>query len=252
MASTSRILITTFHRETTKTRDHATSSTKTILRPVFPTVPPPAQRLLVFARLPERGKVKTRLAESIGEERALAAYEIMLRDLLNSIGTPSAETEIEILWAPTESANGDALTRVFGSYSTAMQTGATLGDRLSMAFSERFFFHATQKIIAIGVDDPSLPRTLIDHAFALLDSCEWVAGPAEDGGYYLIGCRAASFDPKIFQDVNWGTSTVFATTISKLAEWQGSVAVLPVRWDIDEVEDWERYQQLGRIMTTQK
>ena len=107
--------------------------------------------------------MKTRLAESIGEDAALAAYETMLRDLLASIGRPSPEVEIEILWAPTESANGASLSNAFGDLPTAMQTGATLGDRLSMAFSERFFFHATQKIVAIGVDDPSLPRTLIDQ-----------------------------------------------------------------------------------------
>jgi hypothetical protein len=214
---------------------------ETILGALFATVPPPAQRLLVFARLPEHGKVKTRLAESIGDAAALAAYETMLRDLLASIGRPSREVEIEILWAPTEAANGESLANAFGDLPTAMQTGATLGDRLSMAFSERFFFHATQKIVAIGVDDPSLPRTLIDHALALLDSCEWVLGPAEDGGYYLIGCRAAAFDPAIFRDVALGTPSVFATTVSKIAEWQSTVAVLPVRWDIDVAEDWERY-----------
>jgi len=208
---------------------------------VFLTIPPPAQRLLVFARLPERGRVKTRLAESIGDDAALAAYETMLRDLLASIGKPRPDTEIEIVWAPTEAANGESLARAFGDLPTAMQTGATLGDRLSMAFSERFFFHATQKIVAIGVDDPNLPRTLIDHAFALLDSCEWITGPTEDGGYYLIGCRSAAFDPAIFQNVDWGTPSVFATTMSKIAEWQSSVAVLPERWDIDVVEDWERY-----------
>lgn len=211
---------------------------------MFSTIPPPAQRLLVFARLPERGKVKTRLAESIGEEGALTAYETMLRDLLASIGTSSPETEIEILWAPTEAANGQSLKSAFGDIPTAMQTGATLGDRMSMAFSERFFFHATQKIVAIGVDDPRLPRTLIDTAFAHLDSSEWVIGPAEDGGYYLIGCRAAAFDPEIFQDVAWGTSSVFASTMGKIAEWQSSIAVLPVRWDVDVVEDWERYRAL--------
>jgi len=208
---------------------------------VFPTVPPPAQRLLVFARLPERGKVKTRLAASLGEDGALAAYETMLRDLLASIGKSSPEVEIEILWAPTENANGETLARVFGDLPTTMQTGANLGDRLSMAFSERFFFHATQKIVAIGVDDPRLPRKIIDDAFALLDSCEWVTGPAEDGGYYLIGCRAAAFDPEIFQDVAWGTPSVFTSTIDRIAAWENSVAVLPERWDIDVIEDWERY-----------
>src|SRR6185295_287885 len=67
---------------------------ETILGTLFPTVPPPAQRLLVFARLPERGHVKTRLAESIGEDAALAGYETMLRDLLTSIGRPSPDVEI--------------------------------------------------------------------------------------------------------------------------------------------------------------
>jgi rSAM/selenodomain-associated transferase 1 len=208
---------------------------------VFPTVPPPQQRLLVFARLPELGRVKTRLAQSIGDDRALAVYEAMLRDLLASIGQSNAETEIEILWAPSENANGEMLTRAFGDFPTAMQSGQSLGDRLSMAFSERFFFHATQKIIAIGVDDPRLPRGLIDQAFGLLDSCEWVAGPASDGGYYLIGCRAAAFDPEVFQDIEWGSSTVFASTLAKIRDWENCVAVLPVRHDIDIAEDLERY-----------
>ena len=70
----------------------------------FPTIPPPPERLLVFARLPELGKVKTRLARAIGQEKALAVYEAMLRDLLASIGQSSKRMEIEILWAPTESA----------------------------------------------------------------------------------------------------------------------------------------------------
>jgi rSAM/selenodomain-associated transferase 1 len=208
---------------------------------VFSTVPPPAQRLLVFARLPEYGRVKTRLAKSIGDANALAAYETMLRDLQTSIGPRSPEMEIEILWAPSELANGDTLAKAFGDFPTAMQTGTSLGDRLSMAFAERFFFHATQKIVAIGVDDPSIPRALIESAFALLDSCEWVVGPAADGGYYLIGCRAAAFDPAIFEDVAWGTSSVLPATMGKIGLWQSSVALLPERWDIDEIEGWKRY-----------
>jgi len=208
---------------------------------VFPTVPPPQQRLLVFARLPERGRVKTRLAQSLGEDRTLAVYEAMLRDLLASIGESNAETEVEILWAPSENANGEMLTRAFGDLPTAMQTGQSLGDRLSMSFSERFFFHATEKVIAIGVDDPRLPRDLIDHAFGLLDSCEWVIGPASDGGYYLIGCRASAFDSGVFQGIEWGSSSVFASTLAKIRDWQTCVAVLPLRHDIDVAEDLDRY-----------
>lgn len=208
---------------------------------MFPTVPPPPQRLLVFARLPEAGRVKTRLAAEIGPERALAVYEAMLRDLIASIGPSSPETEIEFLWPPTPSANGAALRRAFAHHNVAMQTGETLGDRLSMALSERFYFHRTEKIVAIGVDDPLLPRTLIDHAFALLDSCEYVIGPAVDGGYYLFGCRAMSFEPSVFQDISWGTSNVLSHTIGRIAATGRTMAMLPERFDIDTAEDLERY-----------
>lgn len=211
---------------------------------MFATVPPPPQRLLVFARLPEPGRVKTRLAADVGDERALAIYEAMLRDLVGGIGDSSPELEIEFLWPPSPNANGTLLRRAFAHHSVAMQTGATLGDRLSMAFSERFFFHRTKKIIAIGVDDPLLPRELIDHAFALLDSCEYVVGPATDGGYYLFGCRALSFDPSVFADIEWGTSSVLPTTLARIAGMSRTVALLPERMDVDTAEDLERYAAL--------
>jgi rSAM/selenodomain-associated transferase 1 len=213
---------------------------------VFATVPPPSQRLLVFARLPELGQVKTRLGATIGDQRALAVYEAMLRDVIASIGESTPDTEIEFLWTPATRANGEALRRAFAHHAVAMQTGKDLSERLSMAFSERFFFHCTEKIIAIGVDDPTLPRELLDHAFALLDSCEFVVGPATDGGYYLIGCRAGAFDPDVFDGIEWGTSRVFAATMEKIRAIGRTVAVLPERYDIDVVEDLERFAREGR------
>lgn len=205
----------------------------------FETIPPAPKRLLVFARLPERGAVKTRLAAEIGDDRALAVYSAMLRDTLASIGESRDDTEVEVMWAPTEAANGDALAKAFGQRSLAMQTGETLGERLSMAFSERFFFHRTERIVAVGVDDPTLPRPLIDAAFALLESCDWVVGPARDGGYYLIGCRGPAFDNDAFQDVAWGTSSVFSSTVAKIRAWQSNLAILPMRSDIDTAADLE-------------
>ena len=208
---------------------------------MFPTVPPPSQRLLVFARLPELGRVKTRMAAEIGPERALAVYEAMLADLIAGIGSSTPDTEIEFLWPPTPAASGAALRRAFAHHAVAMQTGADLGDRLSMALSERFFFHRTEKIIAIGADDPTLTRELIDHAFALLDSCEYVVGPAEDGGYYLIGCRALSFDPSVFHGIAWGAPSVLAATLDKIAALQRTFALLPERYDLDTAADLERF-----------
>jgi rSAM/selenodomain-associated transferase 1 len=181
--------------------------------------------------------VKTRLAASIGNDRALALYEAMLRDLLASIGGSTPEREVEVMWAPTAAANGESLERAFGSRSLAMQTGETLSERLAMAFSERFFFHRTMKIIAIGVDDPLLPADLVDHAFHLLDACEWVVGPATDGGYYLIGCRAAAFDTEMFTGIEWGTSSVLETTLAKIRAKDACFALLPERSDIDVAED---------------
>jgi rSAM/selenodomain-associated transferase 1 len=209
--------------------------------PAFPTVPPPPNRLLVFARLPESGAVKTRLAASIGNDRALAVYEALLRDVLQSVGTSSADTEVEVMWAPTPAASRHALARAFAPHATAMQTGETLGDRLTMAFSERFFFHRTQKIVAVGVDEPRLGRDVVDHAFALLDSCEWVVGPADDGGYYLIGCRAQAFDNAVFRDVAWGTDAVLETTLARIRRANSTLALLPRRYDIDTVDDLRRY-----------
>jgi rSAM/selenodomain-associated transferase 1 len=210
---------------------------------VFATVPPPPRRLLIFARVPEHGKVKTRLAQSIGEEKALAVYEAMLRDVLSSVGGSADDLEIEVMWSPTESADGESLHRAFGHRPLAMQTGSNLGDRMSMAFSERFFFHRTEMIIAIGVDDPLLTRAAIDHAFSLLDSCEWVLGPASAGGYYLIGCRAAAFDPSLFRDIEWGSESVLRTTMDRIRSREACLAMLPLHHDIDVEPDLRRFAE---------
>lgn len=185
--------------------------------------------------------MKTRLAAETGDERALAAYSAMLRDVVANLGESNETTEIECFWAPSPDADGAALRAAFAHHSVAIQTGTTLGDRLAMAFSERFFFHRTMKIIAIGSDEPTLDRPFIDRAFALLDSCEYVVGPTEDGGYYLIGCRALSFQSAIFRDIDWGTSNVLRQTVEKIAASSRTVALLPARYDLDTAADLERY-----------
>lgn len=207
----------------------------------FATRPPPRNRLLIFARVPEQGRVKSRLARELGEARTLELYEAMVSDLLASIGSASFDLEIEVLWTGSEEVSGSLLERHFGDRPLARQAGETLGDRLAVSFGERIFFHRAEKVIAIGTDDPSLTREAVERAFLLLDSCDWVIGPAEDGGYYLIGCRAASYDSSIFRDIEWGTSEVLETTISRIRETGSSMALLPHRRDIDIVEDLRMY-----------
>lgn len=203
----------------------------------FPTTRRPRQKLLVFARVPELGAVKTRLARTIGQERALEAYRAMISDLLRSLDGLSDDIEVEVLWSGTEAVDGAALRAAFGERALAMQAGTTLEQRIVAAFSERIIFHQAAKVIAIGIDEPSLPGAMVDHAFRLLDSCEWVLGPAADGGYYLVGCRGDAFRTEVFRDIPWGTDTVFARTRDKIRAIGASTAILPVRADIDLEDD---------------
>ena len=170
---------------------------------MYPTIAPPPQRLLILTPL-----------ETAAD--------------LEAVGSSTTETEIEILGEPTPTANGETLRRAFGDRPVAMQTGATLGDRLCMAFSERFFFQRTEKIIAIGMDDPLLDRETIDHAFELLNSCDWVLGPADEGRCYLIGCRGAAFESGIFMDVDW-TSEPLERSLQMIRGWEATLAMLPRR-----------------------
>ncbi|HVT45762.1 MAG TPA: TIGR04282 family arsenosugar biosynthesis glycosyltransferase [Thermoanaerobaculia bacterium] len=198
---------------------------------------PPASRLLVFTRVPELGRVKSRLAHLLGEEKALRLHEAMIADLLAAIGESTDTLEIEILWTGSREVTGSTLRRYFDSRPVAMQTGSTLGDRLAVAFSERIFFHATDKVLAIGTDDPTLTRETVELAFDLLDSCDWVLGPATDGGYYLIGCRGASYHSSVFRDIEWGTAGVFRATRERIRALGATLAILPSHTDIDEVDD---------------
>lgn len=228
--------------------------TDTMRMSMFPTTVRPRQKLLVFARLPELGRVKTRIAAEIGHERTLDAYRAMLDDLLARIGHSDEEIQVEIMWTASQDATGDDLRAAFGDRMLAMQTGATLGDRMNIAFSERVFFHDAAKVIAIGTDDPGIDRSTVARAFRLLDSCDWVVGPSSDGGYYLIGCRGGDFFSEVFMDIEWSTDTVLEATLEKIRDRGLTVALLPQRTDIDHASDLRelatvrRDGRLGRLL----
>lgn len=182
--------------------------------------------------------MKTRLAAEVGEETALQLYRAMLADVLAAVGPSDDQTLVEVMWTGGADATGREIIEAFGhDVELARQSGATLGDRLAMAFSERVVFHEAGKIIAIGTDDPALDRRFLDRAFLLLDSCDWVIGPATDGGYYLIGARGEAYRNSVFADIAWGTATVFQSTLDAIRRMKSTVAVLPMRNDIDTAED---------------
>lgn len=164
-------------------------------------------------------------------------YQALLSDLLDRLEPLRDELSIEILWTADGDVTGAELRRSFRDFELARQAGEDLGERMQMAFSERIFFHEAEKVVAIGVDDPSIDEATVRNAFALLESCEWIIAPAEDGGYRMIGCRGGAFRSAVFRDVSWGSATVFAKTLRALRAMKKTLAILPCRRDIDDVDD---------------
>ncbi len=189
--------------------------------------------LIIFVRNPEPGKVKTRLAASVGEDAALAIYLELLqltRNVALNVDTP------KYLWYSHFIDNEDPWPS--SGFTKRLQQGDDLGSRMAFAFEETLRDH--DKAVIIGSDCPYLTPVLIEEAFEALDEREFVIGPATDGGYYLLGMRR--FIPGVFQDINWSTDSVCAETIRKIRQAGAQYRLLPTLGDIDEIEDWRRYK----------
>lgn len=213
----------------------------------FETTHRPRRRLLLFARVPRRGEVKSRVAKGAGEDRALELYRAMLADLLDELRSLPAGIGVEVVWTADGEVTGDDLRAAFRDFETSRQCGHDLGERILVSFSERFFFHEVRSIIAIGVDDPGIRAGDIVRAFDLLESCEWVIGPAEDGGYWLIGSRAGAFRTAAFRGIEWGSSSVLEATLHILRRSQATIALLQPRRDIDQLDDLRVLHENGAL-----
>jgi len=186
--------------------------------------------LLIFTRNPELGKVKTRLAKIIGDEKALEVY----CDLLFQTMTVTKPINCDkFVFYDTTIVEDDIWSNEF--YYKKLQSNGDLGKRMQDAF-ESLFEMGYQNCIIIGSDLFDLKTSLVETAFSKLFDHDAVIGPAEDGGYYLLGLKMNN--SLIFQNKDWGTNTVFAATISDLAFQK--VCVLDTLNDIDTFEDLER------------
>ncbi|KAA9345914.1 TIGR04282 family arsenosugar biosynthesis glycosyltransferase [Adhaeribacter soli] len=184
--------------------------------------------LIIFVRNPELGKVKTRLAATIGEENALRVYKELLRHtrditqnlpvrkLLFFTGSPDPAFWPSEIYEPYRQEEGD------------------LGFRMEKAF-EQAFAEGGRKVIIIGSDCHELQEENISEAFEKLNSHKAVIGPAADGGYYLLGFSA--LNRSVFQHKTWSTDTVFHDTIRDFDREGLTYAVLPVLHDVDEGKD---------------
>lgn len=208
-----------------------------ITAPVRPRAP---GTVIVFARVPALGKVKTRLAAHVGDDRALALYRRMLAHSLRVARDSGRAVELCIAGADVEGECA-AQARDHGARLTA-QIGHDLGARMRGAL-ERVLQDGGGPAVLIGCDCPALAVEDLLAAFAALGGHDAVFSPTEDGGYVLVGLRRALAG--LFEGPQWGTSQVMAQTRARLAASGAPWHELRTLWDVDRVEDLARWPEAG-------
>jgi rSAM/selenodomain-associated transferase 1 len=210
-----------------------------------PVAPAPRDALVIFARYPTPGQVKTRLGRVIGDDSAAALYRAFLADLAERF-TPAAREDGYDLWWACAPGHG-SLAEVVGARARIVgQRGTTLGDRLFCA-CEDLRAQGYQRVVIVGSDAPHLPVARVRESFARLTTHEVVLGPADDGGYYLIGLHLWPEPPDLFRGITMSTATVLAETLERAHARALAVAQLAPLFDVDEAEDLTR---LATALTT--
>ncbi len=195
--------------------------------------------LAVFARAPELGKVKTRLSPPLTPQQALSLHRALIEDTLAHLGKldlPSVEKHVLLSKELIEPGDLD----VPDGWQVGVQSNGDLGERMSHLF-ETSLAGGASGVVILGSDSPTVPLELVEDAFTHLASGHVVLGPADDGGYYLLGCDR--FYADIFAGVDWGSERVLDQTLAIL-ERLGVASTTLVPWyDIDRGDDLNRLRQ---------
>lgn len=184
--------------------------------------------LMVFVKNPEPGKVKTRLAEKIGNHEAARIYEKLLSITERAVAPLYCDKKIyyqDFIGA------GDLWKKK--GYVQVLQPEGGLGEKMASVFRENL--RTYDKAVIIGSDCPGISSDHLEEAFAHLNDHDVVIGPALDGGYYLLGLN--HFEPSLFSNKSWSTEKVFEETVTTLKNKGYSYHLLPVLNDIDTLED---------------
>ncbi len=185
--------------------------------------------LIIFYRNPELGKVKTRLAATVGNEKALVIY-LQLASHTKSI-TEHVDVDKVVYYADFVDKEDSWLNVVFDKQ---LQRGADLGERMLNAFADGFS-NGYQSICIIGTDCFELTTEIVTKAFMKLERQDAVIGPAQDGGYYLLGMN--NLLAGVFKNKQWGTGSVCAATMSDFKKLGQNFFQLELLTDIDEEKD---------------
>ena len=191
--------------------------------------------LIIFVKNPEPGKVKTRIAASVGNDKAIDIYKQLLQ--FTSKIAQGVDCERYVYYFPLVLEED-----VFPSteFQKNLQIKGDLGQKMQAAFSEIVNKH--KSAVIIGSDCAELTPSDIQRAFEELEENDVVIGPANDGGYYLLGMNDLQLF--LFKDMPWSGDDLLDETIMKVQDRGLNYSLLNMKSDIDYIEDWEAHKHL--------
>jgi rSAM/selenodomain-associated transferase 1 len=197
--------------------------------------------LLVFARAPHLGAVKTRLARDLGDERALAVYRVLAQHTV-AVARASG-LRVHVAFTPADA--GDEMRRwLGGDLAYEPQADGDLGTRMAAGLASRFSAGA-RRVVIVGTDCPGITPVTIREALEALDGSDVVFGPAADGGYYLMAVHArhGAVHSRILHDVPWSSDRTLRVSLERARDAGLATALLGELRDVDTADDWRALQE---------
>lgn len=198
----------------------------------------PRTRILMLAKAPVPGRVKTRLVPVLGPEGAANLAGELLSDAIDRV-LAAALAPLE-LWCRPDTAHPAFQDLARAGVTLHYQRGRDLGARMRLAVADALT--RAGNVLLIGSDLPGLDGPYLELAIQALEGADAVIGPTEDGGYGLLGLRRA--EPALFEGVPWGSASVADITRARMRGLGWRWAELPLLWDLDRPEDLARYRAL--------
>jgi rSAM/selenodomain-associated transferase 1 len=189
--------------------------------------------LIIFARFPRLGTVKSRLAPHLTEEGCLELHLAFLFDTIERTQQLGVERYLYLAGCSVEEAREFSEYHSFSQIHLGIQEGSDLGEKMRRAYLNVRGQETDKRVVFLGADTPSLPLSYVRSAFSVLGRVPVVIGPVADGGYFLIGLSADH--PDLFCDIPWGSSQVYQASLTKLEGWD--YESLPMWYDVDRWED---------------
>ena len=186
--------------------------------------------LIVFCKNPQLGKVKTRLARTLGDDAALAIYYKLLQH--TRVVAEKVQADVAVYYSDYVDHEDDWNE----NYIKKLQHGDDIGDKMYHAIAEGLGM-GYEAVCLVGADIYTLTPEIIDHAFNVLQEKDVVLGPATDGGYYLIGMNSPARE--VFQLSQWSCPTVLKETLHRVKALSWNFGLVDELNDIDEVSDLE-------------